>query len=486
MKISHSIFLSFVVILLSFAVTTYNDYRLTQGIKENAEYLSKSTEIVKYVSRFQRNILSIESGLRGYLLTGEPSFVKSYNSATIENEEILREFSQFPLDSSQLNLLKEIKLLNSRWTEDYTNPLLREKTRFLGSGQGPDSLNGFYKRFINSKESGVQSELEHRFSEFAALEYSLREKRKAKLAAKADEIQTISYSLTAVSILVGIIVTFLLIRRITHRIRQMSLLANRVAKGDYNVNISDLGNDELSFLGSSLNDMAKELSNNISLLKRSNSELDQFAHVVSHDMKSPLRGIANVVSWIEEDHSEELSPKMKEYLDLIKSRVVRGENLIAGLLAYARVDKDNFRKEMVDVNGIVEEIIDNTSGKRLGINFSSLPTINTERVLLLQVFSNLIDNAVKYNDKEKVEIFISFTESHDKYHFDIEDNGIGIAPNHYRRIFTIFETLKDKDSFESTGVGLAIVKKILDSLGQDIQVKSVPGKGSVFSFTWPK
>ena len=113
----------------------------------------------------------------------------------------------------------------------------------------------------------------------------------------------------------------------------MTAMANAIAGGNYDVNGTDVGKDELSSLGHSLNHMSTQLSRNIFLLKRSNEELDQFAHIVSHDMKGPLRGISNVVTWIDEDHAEELTPKVKEYLELIKIRIVRAENLIEGLLA---------------------------------------------------------------------------------------------------------------------------------------------------------
>lgn len=265
-------------------------------------------------------------------------------------------------------------------------------------------------------------------------------------------------------------------------------MADSIASGQYNVSMNDKGRDELSKLAASLNHMARMLSENISLLKRKNEELDQFAHVVSHDLKAPLRGIDNVVSWIEEDHSSEISPKVQEYLQMIKGRVVRGENLIQGILSYARVGKNIPGKEAVDVQQLIYEIAE-TLSIRPGLNIkvaADLPVLHTQKFPLLQVFANLIGNALKYHDKASGTISIYHKEHDRHYEFFVEDDGPGIAKNYHDKIFIIFQTLQERDSFESTGVGLAIVKKILDARKEHIQLVSAPGRGAVFSFTWLK
>lgn len=487
MKISYSIFLSFFFILLLLGITTYNDYRLSEDIKENSDYFSRSTEIMKNATRFQRNVLSMESGLRGYLLTGEKSFVNSYDAANKDNNEILSELTTLITDTSQRNLLNDIKTLNNEWTDVYTEPLKLSKALSAQSGEHLIAFNKTYReKAVSGEEKRSAAKLQDKLREFAASEYKLRDVRKEKLAQIVNRTKATSYFLTIISIIASIVIVVLLARRIARRIKQMTVFADTIAKGNYDTNIKAIGNDELSPLVHSLNSMAEELSTNISLLKRSNKELDQFAHVVSHDMKTPLRGISNIVSWIEEDHKEELSPKVVEYIDLIKGRIFRAENLIAGLLAYARIDKETVEKEEVNVNDLIQEVLDNMASTNINAKISVLPIIRTERILLFQIFSNLISNAVKYNEKDTIEIDISFKEHPDKYEFFVKDNGIGIAPNHYQRIFTIFETLTDKDSFESAGVGLAIVKKILDSKQQEIRVSSQLEEGSVFVFTWPK
>jgi light-regulated signal transduction histidine kinase (bacteriophytochrome) len=234
--------------------------------------------------------------------------------------------------------------------------------------------------------------------------------------------------------------------------------------------------------------MAGMLNTNVSLLKRQRDELDQFAHIVSHDIKAPLRGIDNVVTWIEEDHSFDLPPKVTEYLNLIKGRIVRAENLLNGILMYARVGKDLAGQELVDVRELLAEVLECVP-RRNGIEFRvqpNLPILITERVPLLQVFTNLVVNAFKYHDKINGVVKVYYKNHPDHYEFFVEDNGPGISDQYHEKIFVIFQTLQDRDTFESTGVGLAIVKKILDDRNQKINVNSEQGRGSIFAFTWPK
>jgi signal transduction histidine kinase len=428
------------------------------------------------------------NGLRGYLLTGEQSFVEAYDTANIENELILKELSSMTMDTAQIAMLGQIKSLNDQWTEEYTDPLKQAKMSASISRQHLDTFNKVYKeKFASGHERRIQNELQGKFKDFAAYEYAMRERRSRELAASLSNTNRISFLLTSASILLGLFIITFVTLKISGRIKVMTDMANDIAAGNYEVTITDTGKDELSSLGATLNHMAKELSRNINLLKRSNQELDQFAQIVSHDLKGPLRGISNVVSWIEEDHKEELSPKVSEYMELIKGRITRAENLIEGLLSYAKADKEAIEKEEVALNALVKEVVDNLpDASDVKVEIADLPTVYAEKLWLFQIFSNLIGNAIKHNDKPHPTVKVYYKETPDHYEFFIKDNGNGIEKHYHQRIFVIFQTLKDRDSFESTGVGLAIVKKIIETKKQQINLSSAPGKGSVFSFTWAK
>ncbi|TWV98964.1 ATP-binding protein [Chitinophaga pinensis] len=488
MKISHYIFLGFVSVLILFSITTFVNFSLSNAVTENNAYFTRSTNLVRNSSRFQRNVLTMVNGLRGYLLTGEKSFVEAYDTANIENELILKELSSMLTDTLQIDMLRQIKELNDQWTEEYTDPLKQAKMSASISRQHLDTFNMIYKeKFVSGHEQAIQAALQDKFKTFSAYEYARRDDRKEELAASVINTNILSLLLTSASIVLGLFIIIYVTMKISRRIKVMTDMANNIAGGNYDVTIKDTGRDELSSLGDALNHMTEELARNITLLKRSNEELDQFAHIVSHDLKAPLRGISNVVSWIEEDHKDELSLKVSEYMELIKGRVIRAENLIEGLLSYAKADKEEIEKEEIALTSLVKEVIDTLPDMHLvRVEIADLPIIHGEKLWLFQIFSNLIGNAVKHNEKPGPAVKIYFKEQPDHYEFFIEDNGNGIEKHYQRRIFTIFQTLKDRDSFESTGVGLAIVKKIIETKKQHINVVSAPGKGSVFSFTWSK
>lgn len=245
----------------------------------------------------------------------------------------------------------------------------------------------------------------------------------------------------------------------------------------------------------SLKEKAKELewTNNellktTSLLKKRNKELDRFAYVTSHDLKAPLRAIANLAAWLYEDLDGQIPEENQQQLELMQSRVERMDGLIQGLLNYSRVGRNNTPKVMVDVAAIIYEAIELlVLPPEFNIAISkNLPTFYTQAILLQQVFFNLIDNAIKYHPRKQGKIVISVIEYDLYYQFGVADDGLGIDPQYHERIFTIFQTLQARDTIESTGIGLSIVKKIVEGQGGKIWVESELGAGSAFYFTWNK
>jgi signal transduction histidine kinase len=490
MKISYFIFLGFFTILILFSITTWINFRQAERVNENTEFYATSATIVRNSNRFQRNILNMVSGLRGYLFTGENYFIQAYDSASLENENILAELSKLvPKESTQRKTLDQIIALNSRWIKEFGDPLKNAKRLAGSSDSSLVAFNKLYKdKLLTGTERNINRALQAKFRDFSNFEYDLREQRRQVLTNSIAETRKISFYLTTLSIFLGFAIAVYLATRISKRIIQMVDMADNIAAGNYETHTVISGKDELSQLGQSLNHMSAVLSENFNLLKRKNEELDQFAHIVSHDLKAPLRGIDNVVTWIEEDHSEELSPKVKEYIELIRGRLTRAENLIRGILSYARVGRELPERELVDLNSFFVDIRENMplrSGIKLKIP-EQLPSIYTERIPLQQVLTNLIGNAQKYHDKEKGNIVVGFKDKQTHYQFTVKDDGPGIANHYFDKIFMIFQTLQERDTLESTGVGLAIVKKILDDRKQTIEVSSEPGNGSSFNFTWPK
>jgi signal transduction histidine kinase len=490
MKISHIILLGFFFILLLFSITTFINYRQSEKVNENTEKFASSSSILRQGNRLQRNIFNMVSGLRGYLITSEPSFIQTYDSARNENVEILTELAaEIRTNSPQQKLVTELDALNTRWINEFATPLIEAKKAAALSDSSAASFTKFYRAQLTSGiEKALLQDFQRKFKDFSNREYAFREAQKETLTASIEQTKTISFVLTTISVIIGVGIAIILASHISSRILKMVRMADSIAQGNYKVNMEDKRSDELSGLARSLNNMAQVLSENISLLQRKNEELNQFAHIVAHDLKAPLRGIDNVVTWIEEDHSLDLPAKVQEYLSLVKGRIVRAENLLNGILSYSRIGREVQHKEVVHLTELFDEIrtyLPSKTGITLMIQ-PGMPDLFTERLPLFQVFSNLIINAFKYHDKPHGHVKVYFKTHAKYYEFFVEDNGPGIAKSYHEKIFMIFQTLQARDSFESTGVGLAIVRKILHDRKLSIEVLSEPGKGSTFAFTWPK
>lgn len=221
-------------------------------------------------------------------------------------------------------------------------------------------------------------------------------------------------------------------------------------------------------------------------LERSLEELNQFTYVASHDLKAPLRAIDNLANWIEEDAAQHLPEASKRHLKLMKGRILRLERLLEDLLAYSRADRTSYPVEAFDLGELLNSIIDMLNPPesfRITID-SEVGTIQTTRVPLETVIRNLINNAVKHHDRDNGKIAISARHEDDFLSIEVKDDGPGIEPSYFDKIFMIFQTLQPRDKVESSGVGLAIVKKLVESHNGEIEVSSAPGKGASFKFSW--
>lgn len=217
-----------------------------------------------------------------------------------------------------------------------------------------------------------------------------------------------------------------------------------------------------------------------------NEELNEYAHVVSHDLKSPLNGINALIKWIKKDNKDAFDDKALEMFDLIEKSIIKMDSLITGILKYSKLDAELEPKNSVDVKLLIEEIYLRISPKKsIKLEFETdMPLLFISRNKIEQVILNLMSNAIKFTTKETGKIIWRCLDLDDKYQFSITDNGIGIEEKYFDKIFKIFQYLEARE--DSTGIGLAIVKKVIHSLGGDIWLESVCGEGSTFFFTLPK
>lgn len=223
-------------------------------------------------------------------------------------------------------------------------------------------------------------------------------------------------------------------------------------------------------------------------LESANEELKNFGYVVSHDLKAPLRAISSLADWLSTGYADKFDDEGREHMRLLISRVHRMDSLIDGILQYSRLGRVKETIVAVELNHLVQKVIDLLAPpENITVNIeNSLPTVMAEPTRIQQVFQNLISNAIKYMAKPEGEIRVACIADGKHWKFSIADNGPGIDKQHFEKIFQLFQTLAPRDRVESTGVGLALVKKIVGMYGGRIWLESTAGQGSTFFFTLPR
>jgi signal transduction histidine kinase len=224
-------------------------------------------------------------------------------------------------------------------------------------------------------------------------------------------------------------------------------------------------------------------------LTRSNNELQQFAYVASHDLQEPLRMVKNFTQLLVNHSHIKGQKETDEFISYILDGTSRMQSLIEALLAYARIDSADQPPEEVCMNDVMEEVLENlktsTESQHARITFNSLPTVQANRVQMIQLLQNIISNALKFHGKEDPHIHISVVQKDSCWEFLVQDNGIGIEPQYREKIFAIFQRLHSRQEYPGTGIGLAICKKIVETHEGNIWVESEAGKGSTFHFSLP-
>ncbi|MEN8199672.1 MAG: ATP-binding protein [Thermodesulfobacteriota bacterium] len=220
-------------------------------------------------------------------------------------------------------------------------------------------------------------------------------------------------------------------------------------------------------------------------LETANRELKEFAYIVSHDLKAPLRAISQLSTWIAEDYSDILDESGKEQLDLLLNRVKRMHSLIEGILQYSRIGRVRESIVEIKVSELLTELVHFIAiPDNIKVDIPpDLPVLWAEKTRISQLFQNLLSNSMKFNDKNEGLILITATEKGGFYHFTVSDNGPGIDEEYFDKIFQIFQSLAPRDEFESTGIGLSLVKKIVELYGGKVWVESTLGQGAAFHFT---
>jgi signal transduction histidine kinase len=296
---------------------------------------------------------------------------------------------------------------------------------------------------------------------------------------------------------------YLLKRSVVNPLRRISEGAQIVGDGNLGYSVDTKRNDEVGQLAAAFNKMTRNLKKTHDSLEmeirerkhteqellRSNAELQQFAYVASHDLQEPLRNVANCVQILKEDYRNKLDADADQLIHYAVDSVVRMKALINDLLLFSRVGTRSQQFEETNCEEVLEETLTSmrSSIAKTGavITHDPLPTISADGTQLLQVFQNLIANAMKFRRDEPPKVHISAVKNGSEWVFSIKDNGIGIDSRHFERILVIFQRLHNRTEYEGSGMGLAIVKKIVERHQGKVWVESEVGVGSTFYFSIP-
>ncbi|HEY0029871.1 MAG TPA: ATP-binding protein [Bacteroidia bacterium] len=300
--------------------------------------------------------------------------------------------------------------------------------------------------------------------------------------------------------LTGLILTISVSVGIAKGIKEITTAANKVAKAEFNVKAQVFSKDEIGQLATVFNKMIDDLQENIGQkikaenelkektqdLIRSNTELEQFAYVASHDLQEPLRMITSYLQLIEERYKDKLDDDANEFIAFAVDGAKRMKNLIHSLLEYSRVHRVQ-KFDRIETNVLLDRVQQNLNSKimenKVAIKIDKLPSINGDSVLISQLFQNLIENAIKFKGERDPEIKISGKKNEGEFLFSVADNGIGISEEYWDKIFIILQRLHSSEKYPGTGIGLAICKKIVEHHGGRVWLESKPEEGSTFYFT---
>ncbi|MCK4353545.1 PAS domain S-box protein, partial [candidate division WOR-3 bacterium] len=245
---------------------------------------------------------------------------------------------------------------------------------------------------------------------------------------------------------------------------------------------------ELKRMKHEIEEYSQELEHKVEQLQKLNEELSQYTYAVSHDLRAPLRALINYSRFLQEDFVDKLNEIGKDYIQSIAENALYMEELVVDLLEYSRIGRIKPKIIEVDLGKLLDNIVSKLHpGENIQVTLpKKMPIIQASELHLEQIFSNLLSNAFKFNKTPKPQITVECLDKDNVWEFAVRDNGIGIDPKYFDKIFGIFQRLHTQEEYEGTGIGLAIVKKAIEEQGGTVWIESTPNKGSVFSFALPK
>jgi signal transduction histidine kinase len=443
----------------------------------------------------QSALLNQETGIRGYQLSRDTSFLQPYTDGQAQEGSALDRLRGLLTDRVQLGAVDEVERRVRLWRQDYADPLVANLRADPAA--------------VVSKADADRGKAE--FDDVRARLTSLQGALSQERANQREEVRgsdrwrnVIFAAILAALLVVGILLALWLRVTILRPLANLRESTRRVAGGDFDQRIALEGPADLVGLGQDVESMRtrilSELATSLAAhelleeqateLRRSNAELEQFAYVASHDLQEPLRKVASFCQMLERRYGDQLDDRGRQYIDFAVDGAKRMQVLINDLLTFSRVGRVNDRTEPVDLERAYVKALANLSGRiedtAAVIEHDPLPTVVGDPTLLGMLFQNLIGNALKFRAADRAPLVrVSAEQADGGWRFAVSDNGIGVDPQFADKIFVIFQRLHNREQYGGTGIGLALCKKIVEYHGGRIWLDTDYDQGARFVFTLP-
>jgi signal transduction histidine kinase len=447
------------------------------------------------VQRLDTALVDQETGVRGYALSGQKDFLAPYTTGMADERNAIRALQAVikQLPPSAAADLKSVTTQAQLWRTHDAQPTIDRVSRAGKPVVSPDILAG-------------KADFDALRGRIAALQADISDARARAVTALNDSATVLDGVFIAVAVGLAAIVVLLALGLRAAAIRPLHRLAaeaRRVADGDFTHEVTLTGPREVTDLAADVNSMRRRILQELAAtrdantvlqehteeLERSNSELEQFAYIASHDLQEPLRKVASFTQLLQRRYAGQLDARADQYIEFAVDGAKRMQALINDLLQYSRVGRSAREPALVSSDAALAQARNNlaTAMEETGatVETGHLPLVLAELALLTAVFQNLLSNAVKFSGGKPPRIVITCTRDEPFWLFSFSDNGIGIEPEYAERIFVIFQRLHERSAYPGTGIGLAMTRKIVEYFGGRIWLDTTYTEGSRFLFTLP-
>ena len=505
-RISTQIFLGFLIVVISITISIVISHNNSNKIIESEGWVIHTHEVLTELANIEARLLDLETGQRGYLITGKPSYLEPFNSSLAIIYSELKALREKTSDNvRQTERIDRLKLTIDKKIDELKQTIeLRKLIGFEAAKEIVDNDSG--KIFMDTMRLQI--------SELRDEELRLLDIRSPKPEIIRKATNTLLIGLLFFTILVIIVVFIIISRSITKPLHALQKGAEIVGRGNLDYKFGIQSTNEIGQLAHSFDSMLGELKNTLSSKKvlereiemrkeiekklidskqsiqNKNKELEQFTYITSHDLQEPLNSILSFLHLLEKE-----KPKVSEIgqksIDIINDSALRMKDFIASLLEYSRIGGEK-TKVKVDIKQLIANLKTDLYAliekHQATINYIGEPIkLDAFEADLIKLFQNLITNGIKYTNGETLPlIIIDVEDQHDTYKFSVSDNGIGIDPKYFDKIFEVFQRLHTRDKYSGTGIGLSHCKKIVELHNGKIWLESELGKGTTFYFTISK